>query len=385
MKQETYCEFPPIYICLDSWINEDMLLQNGCSKTCIQYVNFLFDVNNNGSENKINVEEYENGAEEFDISLKQKNNSLSHFVQTCTTNISSLQLQPNHDHESFQTVTKIYALRLRQMCYKVQFSPVKRNKNEMRLLEFTVPEGSYYGATMFVGVNPEAADDSDLYRMKKGNSYDVYIDARRAIALEGSDCNKKEGYDEIACQRECENKNYLSHGFCADVKSNSSLDDVEEILLCDICINKTSNEFTKNCNDLTNANLSNVMDVSNFADDTTNGTLGNKIVTVCEEKCKPSCNSTSYQTSIYLWQESDSSYITLYFHLEYCKYGIETLQDVPTFTWVSLVSNVGGQLGLWLGFSIVTLVQITFHFVNICIRKRKLTKSKQSTISNISV
>lgn len=111
-----------------------------------------------------------------------------------------------------------------------------------------------------------------------------------------------------------------------------------------------------------------------------------KIVEECAKECLPKCNVTSYQTSICHWaDEIQPNVITLYFHLEYSKLGIQTMEEIPTFTWVTFISNVGGQLSLWMGFSIVTLVQIAFHFVNNCFRKRKLTMNKTRNISNTSV
>lgn len=41
--------------------------------------------------------------------------------------------------------------------------------------------------------------------------------------------------------------------------------------------------------------------------------------------------------------------------------GILWYEEVPTYTVDTFISNIGGQLGLWLGASVISVVQIVYY------------------------
>lgn len=59
--------------------------------------------------------------------------------------------------------------------------------------------------------------------------------------------------------------------------------------------------------------------------------------------------------------EQDEADITISFSYQ-VRYGEVVIMEVTTYTWDRFLSNVGGQLGLWVGASVVSIVQLV-HFV----------------------
>lgn len=58
--------------------------------------------------------------------------------------------------------------------------------------------------------------------------------------------------------------------------------------------------------------------------------------------------------------------------------------QVPEYTVYQLLSDIGGQLGLWIGMSIITLTEIlnlVFNLIQVCISKRRLAGEAAATAS----
>ncbi|XP_033101245.1 acid-sensing ion channel 1C-like [Anneissia japonica] len=140
-------------------------------------------------------------------------------------------------------------------------------------------------------------------------------------------------------------------------------------------------------------------------------------------RCGPACSEILYKTSISstMWPGNDymSSVVEKFKHTpdlqrsaveedddEETKYYIKTnfakvniyyenlqydyIEQVPTYTFLSLVSNVGGHLGLWIGMSALTILEflecfydIVKHVCAALIRRRKVNQMKKRNTVNV--
>ncbi|XP_059145901.1 amiloride-sensitive sodium channel subunit alpha-like [Physella acuta] len=189
-------------------------------------------------------------------------------------------------------------------------------------------------------------------------------------------------YTKDACMRTCLQKEIFKSCGCieSDVvniinvlnyKDWLDLDQTKSIQICDElserCIYKTVLQFQK-------------------------GQLG------CDELCPSACEQIVYHTTVSnsLWPSS--AYIDTYIHfvnqtptirnkaynwtaypqahvrnnflrleIYYETLNFEVSTSSPTFDWNSLLGNIGGQLGLWLGFSVLTAVEIVQLTMQVCV------------------
>ncbi|XP_071965645.1 acid-sensing ion channel 4-A-like [Antedon mediterranea] len=86
----------------------------------------------------------------------------------------------------------------------------------------------------------------------------------------------------------------------------------------------------------------------------------------------------------------------LYFRLNFAKVNVyyenlqyDSVQQVPTYTLLSLVSNIGGHLGLWIGMSALTFLEFLECFYDIMknvfaafVRQEKTKRSKKTKIGD---
>ncbi|XP_059177460.1 amiloride-sensitive sodium channel subunit gamma-like [Physella acuta] len=141
----------------------------------------------------------------------------------------------------------------------------------------------------------------------------------------------------------------------------------------------------------------------------------------CEDMCLPVCEQINYQTTVstatwpakrymenyiqfvnnsatannktYNWtgeprQHALDNFLRLEIYYETLRY--ESFASSPTFDWNSLLGNIGGQLGLWLGFSVLTaievcqfLIEVSYHIVKIYYRKHRKSKNKDENDETI--
>ncbi|XP_059177457.1 degenerin deg-1-like [Physella acuta] len=135
----------------------------------------------------------------------------------------------------------------------------------------------------------------------------------------------------------------------------------------------------------------------------------------CEDMCPPVCEQISYQTTVstatwpakrymenyiqfvnnsatannktYSWtgeprQHALDNFLRLEIYYETLRY--EVFSSSATFDWNSLLGNIGGQLGLWLGFSVLTaievcqfILEVSFHVGRIYYRNHRTSKTDE--------
>jgi Amiloride-sensitive sodium channel len=86
---------------------------------------------------------------------------------------------------------------------------------------------------------------------------------------------------------------------------------------------------------------------------------------VCQRKCRPKCSHVSYDvmsTTVRFDVANSSTETILSLRLDVDN-GMLTFEEITVYTIDSLVANLGGVLGLYLGGSVMTLVQLVFFII----------------------
>lgn len=87
-----------------------------------------------------------------------------------------------------------------------------------------------------------------------------------------------------------------------------------------------------------------------------------KNIRQCYSECLPLCDEIIYQYTV-LKNTQLGSGIWATFKLTYPHTGLLVFQENLSLNFQSAISNIGGQLGLWLGMSLITVVQVIMIFV----------------------
>lgn len=91
----------------------------------------------------------------------------------------------------------------------------------------------------------------------------------------------------------------------------------------------------------------------------------------CARDCKPLCNEWVYETTVIpvaqrnLITDNAGADITCVLSYQ-VRFGETFIEEVPTYSWETFVSNIGGQLGLWMGASVVSLLQLLHFLAELC-------------------
>ncbi|XP_059177452.1 amiloride-sensitive sodium channel subunit gamma-like [Physella acuta] len=103
-------------------------------------------------------------------------------------------------------------------------------------------------------------------------------------------------------------------------------------------------------------------------------------------------NSATANNKTYNWtgeprQHALDNFLRLEIYYETLRY--ESFASSPTFDWNSLLGNIGGQLGLWLGFSVLTaievcqfILEVSVHVGRIYYRKHRKSKNTEEQNEN---
>ena len=80
--------------------------------------------------------------------------------------------------------------------------------------------------------------------------------------------------------------------------------------------------------------------------------------------CKPMCNHYKYEVLKVETALSDQRQGRLGFELILANNEVTTVQEVPAYDFLTLVSNFGGSLGLFIGFSFYMLWDLVLDIIN---------------------
>lgn len=100
-------------------------------------------------------------------------------------------------------------------------------------------------------------------------------------------------------------------------------------------------------------------------------------VRTCENNCRPACEEWVYQKSVTfnkLTIEGNQSDRLVQLRIAYPRLMYNFLEEQETQTLDLVVGNIGGQLGLWLGGSVLSIVQILVLISTVALGKIELFK-----------
>lgn len=98
----------------------------------------------------------------------------------------------------------------------------------------------------------------------------------------------------------------------------------------------------------------------------------------CLRTCLPVCEQWIFKHSTLTFD-----YQTSYIHIRLLYNptdGILTYEEVNTYTFDTFISNIGGQLGLWLGASMVSLFQTFYYSCLSIVSHAQLKLNKENKI-----
>lgn len=94
----------------------------------------------------------------------------------------------------------------------------------------------------------------------------------------------------------------------------------------------------------------------------------------CIAQCLHPCEYSAYEFSLtatvinFTHYLDDRISIWLYYEVDD---GILVYEEIPTYTWATMVSNIGGQLGLWCGASLLTGLELIYLLSHVSIANWK--------------
>lgn len=88
----------------------------------------------------------------------------------------------------------------------------------------------------------------------------------------------------------------------------------------------------------------------------------------CKSECVPPCKQWIFKSTIDMLSDTFQDGAVVIWITYNPLDGILAFEEVPTYTWDTFLSNIGGQLGLWLGISAISVVQVMYYCGLACTR-----------------
>ncbi|CAG0897374.1 unnamed protein product [Darwinula stevensoni] len=80
---------------------------------------------------------------------------------------------------------------------------------------------------------------------------------------------------------------------------------------------------------------------------------------------------------------------TAYLHVYFEDNSYKLIQESPAYTWVTLVSNLGGSIGLFVGLSLITALELFFFFAEVfsfcCFKRRHRIRDRKNSEQQLNV
>lgn len=360
-------DFPPIYFCLSDWRHEDSLSAKNMTKVGSKYLYSLV------YEETLLEEDYDIGKSEFEqFATKEKLSSYEEALVMGSWDLSDFQ---NHECAGCEKFQQVFATKAKKACYKLIFPLVSAAEGAKSLfaVDFKQPISSSDNNYLLVGVDHRSANFQDLTTVNAGHTYEVRITAQRdkSFHREDSPCVpmkqvESSDYDQHICFDHCLVDHYKYNYNCEPISSESKIFDQNR--KSDICSTKHG-FLVKPGENVTEPEKEKV------------ATYIKEVTEMCHARCRNPCQSLSYEYTLFdKNSNNENNSTTIFFILMYAKKGILTYEETPTLSFQSAVSNVGGQLGLWMGLSIVSVVQIPFYFVNQCFKHKAVIPNRRRQI-----
>lgn len=317
-------------------------------------------------EDTLDEKDYNRSKDEFESFAKQEN--FVYYDDALIKGSWNLDQFESHECVGCSRITQLFAMKAKKACYQIEFPTVSAAEGAKSLFaaEFRTPQNLTPNNYLLIGVNHQSAYFYDFVTVSAGHTYDIRITAQRDKSFPRSDssCKSKEvveetNYDQQICFDKCLIDHYVKNYNCKPISNGDRIFDTKRKNV-DICSTKHGS-LTKPGDNVTEPDESTV---TNYI---------KQVTEKCQGNCTYPCDYTSYEYTLFEKSSMNTeNATTLFFILMYARKGILTYQEIPTLSFQSAVSNVGGQLGLWMGLSIVSLVQVVSYFLNNCLKPRSV-------------
>lgn len=343
---DTY-SFPPTFLQIER--TEDYFSDMGLSPEAIAYIQSwkTFDVNN-----YLNYSLYRSGKESFE-----------QFARSLDLkNVSDFKISTANRYDNS---TEVFCYRCKnrninlndgllvngRLTYEINFDPYSRNRVELSeyglLIRGSSTKQNYY---LNLGKGRHLMNVDEDIELNLYSKYEIRVNAHRMIRFERNfeTCTKVERESLTSCAKRCKYSIYETCGHCRYVLSGNESLLQEDRKLCSLLVydifGRCHGENTRN-------------------------------ISQCSKHCLPLCEEIVYQFTMQKLHGYNE--INVLFLLNYVDDGILTYEEKPSFSFHTAVSNVGGQLGLWLGMSLITLVQFCMYCITRLLEKKTRTLSRR--------
>lgn len=361
VHQKNY-DFPPIYFCLSSWKNDKELLALDMTELASKYMYSLV------FEERLDEADYDQAKSEFEEFAAQHN--FTYYREALVHGSWSLDQFESYQCVGCSKITHLFAMKAKKACYQIEFPTVSAAEGARSIFaaEFRHPSDSTPNNYLIIGADHRTAYFYDLISVSAGHTYDVRLTAQQDKSFPKPPDNfcktkaevESENYNQQLCFDDCFVNHYASSYNCQPISNDDKI--INPDRESDICSTKHGS-LTKPREEVKEPDT---LTVTNFIKEVTEK---------CQSKCIYPCESISYEFTLTDKSNTNkANTTTIFFMLEYARKGILTYEEIPTLSFQSAVSNVGGQLGLWMGLSIVSLFQLLSYFIN-CFIPRAIMSS----------
>lgn len=372
VRQNSY-DFPRISICLENWQNKNYMSEAKLNKNVTDYLDSIMSISGNSFFGESAEVDYQNAKKSFEEFVLEKNFTYYEEAFGMTSwSLRDISLDASSSTGKDETFKKkIFSVQLMKTCYEVIFPPQTATELTAHpinaYLAFNQPDAAK-SSHLLVGSDVSFFERQELMNIKTGRSYVVHINAHMVNLFNRKDapCIEKQEVDSTnytykECFRKCVAERQTRDGLMCRLfmKGDKIFDPTRNL---DICTTFTTSRFKKVYKNGT---------IEIIDDPETAIQSSQKAQEICFSECRPRCENVYYDVT--LIDETDklvegSNVTHLDFVLKYAWKGMMFLEETSTYSFQSAVSNIGGQLGLWMGLSIVTIFQAILFFVNKCFK-----------------
>lgn len=364
-------EFPNFVICPNEWIDEEKVYDYKLSWNAIFYALSFATVIDYHSATSKNIS-LENGQHEYDKFVKENNlsNLFDFYFFIAKDGKDIFQQCYKSDKVDCNSVSQMVYM-MEQICYLPKLSAMDCNlqtANVPVLLYIFRQKSSTNDLLASMKKNHELIVNPQYRVFKlfeetiplfKGTKIGIKVSGKKFIMVSKKDkypCVVNTTYSQMLCHHHCmEEESSLKRANCARITYF-----IERPYLF---------ETKQPCN------MSYLLNAENkyFKE------IFSELTTKCANRCLPCCTKLLYQVSTMLkslpmHNESGESIVEISYDV--CESGMEVVEEYFGYPTETFIANIGGVLGLWLGASAVTFVQLTMFITQLVVAymKRKETQ-----------
>jgi Amiloride-sensitive sodium channel len=330
--------YPPMALCPFPWVNTTRALEMGMTvdmiRAALQFADSFDDFPNVTAARR-----------DLFAFMKPRgyNNIISLFKDMALASDGRLTCKECANGSFFEVI-----LSGRRMCYKIVVEPeyvaLRKVENNFATVIFTLEDharGLQGPPFLLLAIHEDWHSPlyDHVYFIPEGQRHSIYLKPERFVQTASTGCKSQgeveaENYSLSFCRSDCFQRNF--YRTCSGCMTAGHFRHDPGLWFQDYCIKDQTRD---NCT------------VSKLT-----------VAAECSSRCPIPCETRSYEVSISSRAQSVTTAprdTRLFINLD-IEDGIAVFEEVVVYTIDTLVSNLGGVLGLWLGGSMMTFVQIVF-------------------------